>query len=371
VESLLIAGDFNFHLDNAANSDTARFIDILDSSDLTQHVTGSTHRKGHTLDLIISQSNGNLVSDVKILNDAYSDHRVVLCKLNCPRPPLSKVSVYFRSTKQLKSGVLTDYNNLLTASDPNTIVDVYNSTLRSIYDNLAPLKTRWINHRPWAPWYDENLRDAKRNKRMKERKYKKSKLTVDKEIFIEACEQYNSLLERTKTTYYKNKIQEANQKELFRLVDSLFKANKNILPRHESQDTLANEFNNFFINKIRCIMKDIEELNPIGPDDESNNLQTSQLSEFHLRDDNTIKDLIVSMSSETCSLDTTPTEVVKKHIELLTPVIGSIARSSLSNGTFLSQLKTCHVKPKLKKNDLDKNQLSNYRPVSNILFLVK
>jgi len=76
-------------------------------------------------------------------------------------------------------------------ADTNAMVDTYNSTLNDIYNTTAPLQTRWIKHRPWAPWYDENLREAKREKRWKERKYRKSKLTVNKEIFIQACEQYN------------------------------------------------------------------------------------------------------------------------------------------------------------------------------------
>ena len=28
--------------------------------------------------------------------------------------------------------------------------------------SLAPIQTRWIRHRPQAPWYDDNLRQAKR-----------------------------------------------------------------------------------------------------------------------------------------------------------------------------------------------------------------
>lgn len=41
---LLIAGDFNFHLDDKKNSDACRFIDFLDSANMTQHVSESTHR---------------------------------------------------------------------------------------------------------------------------------------------------------------------------------------------------------------------------------------------------------------------------------------------------------------------------------------
>ena len=157
-QPLLIAGDFNFHLDDTTNCDTIKFMDILDSVNLSQHVLGSTHRKGHTLDLIITQHNSNLVTDVRILNDVFSDHQVVTCKLNCPRPPLSKIPLTFRSTKQLNGDVfiatlkesLAD-QDLSVKTDIDEMVDIYNSTLKDIYDKLAPVQTRVVNHRPWAP----------------------------------------------------------------------------------------------------------------------------------------------------------------------------------------------------------------------------
>ena len=71
------------------------------------YISGATHRKGHTLDIIITQRDDNLVSDVKILQDIYSDHLVITCKLNCPKPPLSKVLVSYRSTKLLDTDELS------------------------------------------------------------------------------------------------------------------------------------------------------------------------------------------------------------------------------------------------------------------------
>lgn len=150
-QPLLIAGDFNFHLDDTTNCDTIKFMDILDSANLSQHVLGSTHRKGHTLDLIITQHNSNLVTDVRILNDVFSDHQVVTCKLNCPRPPLSKIPLTFRSTKQLNGDVFIATlkeslanQDLSVKTDIDEMVDIYNSTLKDIYDKLAPVQTRVV-----------------------------------------------------------------------------------------------------------------------------------------------------------------------------------------------------------------------------------
>ena len=52
--NILMAGDFNFHIDNIGDSDTIKLNKILESFNLQQHVNGPTHKKGHTLDLKIN-----------------------------------------------------------------------------------------------------------------------------------------------------------------------------------------------------------------------------------------------------------------------------------------------------------------------------
>ena len=221
------------------------------------------------------------------------------------------------------------------------MVDIYNSTLKDIYDKLAPVQTRVVNRRPWAPWYNEDLREAKREKRRAERKFRKTKLTVSKQMYIEACERYNRLLENCKTSYYKNKIEGADRNRLFCLVNSLFKTSKNILPTHNSREVLADEFNTYFINKIRGIRNEIEKLHPASQtkDTMSAILPLTQLSEFNLPDNKAIEKVIRSMPPKTCSLDPIPTHVVKNHLNLLLPAIQAIIISSLSSSEVASSLR--------------------------------
>ena len=62
-QNVLIVGDFNFHHEDPLNVDASRFRDILSNQALCQHVSGSTHMAGHMLDLIITQSIDNIVSN--------------------------------------------------------------------------------------------------------------------------------------------------------------------------------------------------------------------------------------------------------------------------------------------------------------------
>ena len=52
---LLIAGDFNIHLDVSGNVHSVCLKELLESMGLQQYVNVPTHESGHTLDLIITR----------------------------------------------------------------------------------------------------------------------------------------------------------------------------------------------------------------------------------------------------------------------------------------------------------------------------
>ena len=54
ADKVLIVGDFNIHIDNEKDALGLAFKDIVNSIGVRQHVSGPTHRRNHTLDLIIS-----------------------------------------------------------------------------------------------------------------------------------------------------------------------------------------------------------------------------------------------------------------------------------------------------------------------------
>ena len=53
---LCLTGDFNIHVDDHNDPAACRFLDLLESMSLTQHVAEPTHEHGKTLDLVITQS---------------------------------------------------------------------------------------------------------------------------------------------------------------------------------------------------------------------------------------------------------------------------------------------------------------------------
>ena len=78
-DNLLIVGDFNFHLDDSKNTDVIKLHNLLESFNLKQHVATPTHSRGHTLDLIITRSEDDLVDGIVISGPTLSDHFAVHC----------------------------------------------------------------------------------------------------------------------------------------------------------------------------------------------------------------------------------------------------------------------------------------------------
>ena len=143
----------------------ASFRDLLESAGLKQHVIGPTHRSGHTLDLIIDRQEDQVLSEFSVLSDLPSDHSAVLCSVAFARPKASKS--YFKQRRlgdidmdTLKSDLTNSplSRDLHYPSDPNVLVDLYNSVLREALDKHAPEVSRAITLRPHAVVYRWTLR---------------------------------------------------------------------------------------------------------------------------------------------------------------------------------------------------------------------
>ena len=81
--------------------------------------------------------------------------------------------------------------------------------------------------------------------------------------------------------------------------------------------------------------------------------------------------LLVLRRSKSCELDPVPTSLMKQNIDVFAKYITIIVNRSLSSGCFPDSQKIAHVKPLLKKPNLDKEVFKNYRPAANLKYLGK
>jgi len=70
-------------------------------------------------------------------------------------------------------------------------------------------------------------------------------------------------------------------------------------------------------------------------------------------------------------MDPIPMSLLKQCCHILAPVITNIVNLSLATGVFPSHFKQALITPLIKKPSLDRESLSNYRPISNLSFLSK
>jgi len=72
--------------------------------------------------------------------------------------------------------------------------------------------------------------------------------------------------------------------------------------------------------------------------------------------------------AKSCELDPIPTWLLSSYIA---PVICHICNLSLKSGIFPEQLKEARVLPLLKKSNLNPDDASSYRPISNLPYISK
>ena len=97
----------------------------------------------------------------------------------------------------------------------------------------------------------------------------------------------------------------------------------------------------------------------------------SSFTDFKQVSEDTVCKVINESASKCCQLDPIPTWLVKKCLDELLPHITKIINLLLSSETVPAAFKLSHIVPLLKKQNLDPNELKNYRPVANLPFLFK
>eukprot|EP00116_Pleurobrachia_bachei_P002647 sb/3462909/ len=96
-----------------------------------------------------------------------------------------------------------------------------------------------------------------------------------------------------------------------------------------------------------------------------------KFDEFQTLTNEEIVKLIRSMAHKHCDLDPIPTSMISNLLPELVEMISHIVNTSLTSGTFPSDLKVAQVRPSFKLKQGDKEDFKNYRPVSNLSFISK
>ena len=243
IYRLFVVGDLNVHFDKPSDPSISALNVVLDNLSLHQLANVPTHRRGHTLDMLLS------------------DHFVISFDLLLRKPVKEKRKIISRIIRAIDMhDIRTDVPNLLgsaTQSNSTDPLGVYNTCLRQLLDRHAPLVTRTVTDRTSATWMTLEIKQAKVQRRLAKRKWRESGLAVHREIYVKQRSLVSNMISKAKKDYLCHKIVNCgSSRKLFRLSSQMmgkFGDTRTMLPSHISPESLPDNFNEFFVHKIEEI----------------------------------------------------------------------------------------------------------------------
>ncbi len=373
-DRFLIMGDFNIHVCCESKPLVKEFLSLVDSFNLTQSVTGPTHEKGHTLDLVLSC--GLCITINEICDTGISDHLPVLFTVVVPNSEISTcaASRSFRAINPLTasqfSSVFKD-SLLYNLDDCDLSVEeftvLFDCICTEILDSVAPLRKKHPKVVS-EPWLNDTTRSLRRACRVAERKWKKDKLKISFIMMQDALYKYQRAVKSAKTNFFSDVVASNRQRPqvLFSVFNSLVNPRDSdcIVPSL----ILCENFLKYFVDKITGLS-----FPPITviTDSPIFSFCPAVFQQFEPVTFSHLSDIVKQLRPTNCPLDSIPARLVKDVFDTVGPSVVSLVNTSLSSGCVPAVFKHAIVQPLLKKNNLDASILSNFRPISKLPFLSK
>ena len=379
---VILAGDFNVKMNFPSDSDTLSFSTLLSEFDLTPIFPDvPTHQHGNVLDFaVVSSSFLHSVSSITVDSSMrISDHYPVSLSLSSSSstssssqiPSLPKKRRFFNKLdRDAFSSCLSLTLSSLESNSPASLENYlynFNSAIIQTLDQLAPTQITSNRSKPNPPWMDREYIAA----RSLRRRYEKQ---GNKPAFNRQNKLCAHLVNDKRKTYYSalfTRLNKTNQQQLFKTFNKLFDRNKSnlSLPSHKDPSSLADSFNNFFLNKVSEIRSSLPTTSTLDPFTSSSS-HTFQLSAFDPTSADELRSMIKKYGIKTSTNDPLPAFLIDENLELLLPHFVTLVNLSLSTSSF-DGLKEAHVVPILKGLQLDHELFKNFRPVSLLSFISK
>ena len=325
---LILTGDFNIHMDKPHLSETVLFNDLLESFNLANKVAFSTHLSQHTIDLMLFETQSTIVSGIR-QGHLFSNHYFIHADLCIKTPKPNAKFVSYRKLKNICDNDLAE--DLRTISlQGETVEDLvtsYNSKLSEILDKHAPLKSHRLHPYHSQPWFTDRIKEEIRVRCTKECMWKNNPTEYNLNAFYQQRRHVANIIKQAQRSFYIEKLLEnrTNFKEIFTITNKLLGRNDSSpLPPSEDPARLAQEFSEYFQDKINSIMLQLKPTTDCPIDNryiEDGFLTQYCLDEFsEVREEEVLK-LLTTAPAKSCELDPFPSKLlVRHHLEVI-PII--------------------------------------------------
>ena len=395
-EMSVYVGDFNIWMNDKNDLRAIEMYNILDIHSLKNYVHSPTHKSGNTLDLILTNSHCDFISNVLVEpTHTISDHRLIYFEINFDKPDVYKKTIKYRNVKHFNSENFS--NNLQNKFDlfktkndcPHSssivsdqcvacLTEFYRHTTSEFFELNAPVVIKEIissRSNDLNKWYDSVVQEAKKKVRKAEKNLYRNPNEENRAEFIRLRDWKGKLVDETKKKFYTSKVVACGSDygELYRVLNHLVGRDTASakLPTYSDAKALAENFKDFFIKKVEDINSSIAQSVPESvshiPD-----FPLVGLSQFHPVTEDNVREIIRSMNKTNCCNDPFVMKMLDLPVVLasLCAVIKDIINASFSSGIFPESEKHAIVRP-LIKGTKDKDEFSSYRPLFNTTLLAK
>ena len=234
-------------------------------------------------------------------------------------------------------------------------------------------KIKTIREHEKSKWFNNELRAAKKCRRHMEDKWKRNKTAENWNNYKQVRNKYYTLVEENKKKYYNETFKKTkDSKEIHKKLEELLGLKKEkVLPENPADHkTLANEFVKFFENKVERICSELAD-EPFIEGPNINQIVNIKLKKFKKLEMSDFDKVIGKIKPTYCENDPFPISDIKEaenYLKIKTLYL-KITNLSLDEGFPQCEKLAC-LKPEYKGKG-DKNNLSAYRPISNLSYLSK
>ena len=156
----IVLGDFNIHVSNDDDTDSAIFSDTIEAMGLYQHVSFPMHRLGNTLDLIISEIQSSISINTIVLGPFITDHCAIISTLSLKKQqPRRTVKEVRKLHKVATEDWMNEFNpkNVELSSNLDAVVTLLGKEFKHTLDKLAPVKKCSVSLKAKMPWLDKDM----------------------------------------------------------------------------------------------------------------------------------------------------------------------------------------------------------------------
>ena len=265
---------------------------------------------------------------------------------------------------------------LITHPPPklSDLVDAYNTTLSTLLEAHAPIKTKTIRAKPINRWFTPALSTLTSAHRHIERLWLRTHSPLQLKLLRTATNKYHFAIVDAKKRFNASLVSScsANPHKIWNTIITLLdRKPASQLPSLASGKSLSQMFATFFSEKIQKLHTALKSSPTLSSPHTQPRHTPTDLSVFSHVTEEEVSNIISQSSNTFCDLDPIPTSLLKQCLSALLITLTTMINLSLSTGVFPDLFKACSVIPLLEKYNLDREDLSNYWSISHLSFLSK